>query len=80
MRGLSTSHVLKNQLKGIWVQETILERVPQNETYTPKCNPKSTISHGQTLIKLIFEQNLYPNRYLDPLGPVYQFMRKFLVQ
>ena len=28
--------------------------VPQNEISTPKCNPKSTIFHGQTLIKFNF--------------------------
>ena len=66
MRSLGTSHVLKNQLKEIWVQETILEHIPQNEIFTPKCNPKSSIFYGQTLIKFILYQNLYPNRVILP--------------
>ena len=34
--------------------------VPQNEISTPKCNPKSTIFHGQTLIKFNFATKLVP--------------------
>ena len=49
MRDLGPSHVPKNKLKGVWVQETILEYVPQNEISTPKCDPKSTFS----MVKLL---------------------------